>query len=482
MEQREKKKKSTGDWRLFVKLIRQTNPSKWALGVALVMSLATTLVSLVIPLFTKNLVNSLSLSSLSAWEIGGLVVAFIAQAVSSGVSIYLLNKVGQKVVADLRYLLWKKILVLPFSYYDNNQTGETTSRMTNDTGVVKTLITEHLTNFLSGVISIIGAISILLYLDWKMTLIMLVAVPLSALVLMPLGRQMHKISRGLQNETATFTSVLNQVLSEIRLVKSSNSEPLEYNRGKTGITNLYQYGLREARVQAMISPLVGLVLMTLMVVIIGYGGVRVSSGALTAGDLVAFLLYLFQIVIPMTQITQFFTQLQKTMGATERIISILGDDEEDHTVGRVVQDVDQPIVVDHVTFGYKESEAVLQDLHFTIQPGEVTAIVGPSGGGKTTMFSLLERFYQPQSGQIRLGADDIAEYSLPSWRSRIGYVSQESPLMAGTIRENICYGMEREVGDAELQQVAEMAYADGFIDELPEKYETEVGERGIKLS
>ncbi|MGZ4162862.1 MAG: ABC transporter ATP-binding protein [Tumebacillaceae bacterium] len=482
MEQREKKKKSTGDWRLFVKLIRQTNPSKWALGVALVMSLATTLVSLVIPLFTKNLVNSLSLSSLSAWEIGGLVVAFIAQAVSSGVSIYLLNKVGQKVVADLRDLLWKKILVLPVSYYDNNQTGETTSRMTNDTGVVKTLITEHLTNFLSGVISIVGAISILLYLDWKMTLIMLVAVPLSALVLMPLGRQMHKISRGLQNETATFTSVLNQVLSEIRLVKSSNSEPLEYNRGKTGITNLYQYGLREARVQAMISPLVGLVLMTLMVVIIGYGGVRVSSGALTAGDLVAFLLYLFQIVIPMTQITQFFTQLQKTMGATERIISILGDEEEDHTVGRVVQDVDQPIVVDHVTFGYKESEAVLQDLHFTIQPGEVTAIVGPSGGGKTTMFSLLERFYQPQSGQIRLGADDIAEYSLPSWRSRIGYVSQESPLMAGTIRENICYGMEREVGDAELQQVAEMAYADGFIDELPEKYETEVGERGIKLS
>ncbi|MGZ4123175.1 MAG: ABC transporter transmembrane domain-containing protein, partial [Tumebacillaceae bacterium] len=205
MEQREKKKKSTGDWRLFVKLIRQTNPSKWALGVALVMSLATTLVSLVIPLFTKNLVNSLSLSSLSAWEIGGLVVAFIAQAVSSGVSIYLLNKVGQKVVADLRDLLWKKILVLPVSYYDNNQTGETTSRMTNDTGVVKTLITEHLTNFLSGVISIIGAISILLYLDWKMTLIMLVAVPLSALVLMPLGRQMHKISRGLQNETATFT-------------------------------------------------------------------------------------------------------------------------------------------------------------------------------------------------------------------------------------------------------------------------------------
>lgn len=474
-------KKQKG-WRQFIHLVQQTKPSKLFLCIALLLSVSTTVVGLLVPLFTKNLINDFSLSSLSTGRIILLVSAMLIQALASGISIYLLNHIGQSVVAGIRERLWKKLLVLPVSYYDENQTGETVSRMTNDTAIVKGLITDHLANFLTGMISIIGSIIVLFILDWKMTLLMLIAIPLSFMILVPLGRKMHQVSKGTQDETARFTSVIQQVLSEIRLVKASNAEMIEYKNGKKGITQLFQYGLKEAKIQAMIAPIIGLVIMLLLVVILGYGGMRVSSGALTAGDLVAFIMYLFQIVMPMGQLTSFFTQFQKATGATERIISILETDEEDNDSEQKVQNVNQSITVDHLSFSYKNGENVLKDISFSVEPGKVTAIVGPSGSGKTTLFSLLERYYQPQQGLIRLGVEPITHFSLQSWRSQIGYVSQESPIVSGTIRDNICYGLEKEVDDADLYRVAKMAYADQFISELPEGFNTEVGERGIKLS
>ncbi|MMZ52848.1 Multidrug resistance ABC transporter ATP-binding/permease protein BmrA [compost metagenome] len=474
-------KKQKG-WRQFIHLVQQTKPSKLFLCIALLLSVSTTVVGLLVPLFTKNLINDFSLSSLSTGRIILLVSAMLIQALASGISIYLLNHIGQSVVAGIRERLWKKLLVLPVSYYDENQTGETVSRMTNDTAIVKGLITDHLTNFLTGMISIIGSIIVLVILDWKMTLLMLIAIPLSFMILVPLGRKMHQVSKGTQDETARFTSVIQQVLSEIRLVKASNAEMIEYKNGKKGITQLFQYGLKEAKIQAMIAPIIGLVIMLLLVVILGYGGMRVSSGALTAGDLVAFIMYLFQIVMPMGQLTSFFTQFQKATGATERIISILETDEEDNDSEQKVQNVNQSITVDHLSFSYKNGENVLKDISFSVEPGKVTAIVGPSGSGKTTLFSLLERYYQPQQGLIRLGVEPITHFSLQSWRSQIGYVSQESPIVSGTIRDNICYGLEKEVDDADLYRVAKMAYADQFISELPEGFNTEVGERGMKLS
>ncbi|WP_412161553.1 ABC transporter ATP-binding protein [Aneurinibacillus migulanus] len=474
-------KKQKG-WRQFIHLVQQTKPSKLFLCIALLLSVSTTVVGLLVPLFTKNLINDFSLSSLSTGRIILLVSAMLIQALASGISIYLLNHIGQSVVAGIRDRLWKKLLVLPVSYYDENQTGETVSRMTNDTAIVKGLITDHLANFLTGMISIIGSIIVLFILDWKMTLLMLIAIPLSFMILVPLGRKMHQVSKGTQDETARFTSVIQQVLSEIRLVKASNAEMIEYKNGKKGITQLFQYGLKEAKIQAMIAPIIGLVIMLLLVVILGYGGMRVSSGALTAGDLVAFIMYLFQIVMPMGQLTSFFTQFQKATGATERIISILETDEEDNDSEQKVQNVNQSITVDHLSFSYKNGENVLKDISFSVEPGKVTAIVGPSGSGKTTLFSLLERYYQPQQGLIRLGVEPITHFSLQSWRSQIGYVSQESPIVSGTIRDNICYGLEKEVDDADLYRVAKMAYADQFISELPEGFNTEVGERGMKLS
>ncbi|WP_438492939.1 ABC transporter ATP-binding protein [Paenibacillus sp. IHBB 3054] len=466
----------------FLKLLHETKPSYGLLALAVGLSMISTLVGLVIPMFTKNLVDGFSLASISKLQIAGIAGAFVAQTIAGGVSIYLLNYVGQKIVAGLRDRLWRKFLVLPVAYYNDNRTGESVSRMTNDTGILKTLISEHLASLFTGVISIVGSISVLLYLNWKMTLVLFTVLPLSALILVPLGRQMYKISKGTQDETASFTATLSGVLSEIRLVKSSGAEQREYEAGRTGIMNLLSFGIREGKISAMISPLVSFVFMMLLVVIIGYGGMQVSSGALTAGELVAFILYLIQIVMPLTQLTQFFTQVQKAKGASERIIETLAAEEEIYEGAEEADGLQGPIAIEDLSFGYKTGEQVLDKVSFSMLPGQVTAIVGPSGGGKTTLFSMLERFYEPQHGVIKLGGKPVSAFSLRSWRKLIGYVSQESPLLSGTIADNLGYGLDRKISEEEMRRAAAMAYADGFIRELPDGYQTDVGERGVKLS
>ncbi|WP_146553151.1 ABC transporter ATP-binding protein [Rummeliibacillus sp. SL167] len=476
-----KQTKEKKGWRQFLQLVQQTKPSKLMIGIALILSLTTTGVGLLVPLFTKNLVNDFSMSALNAKNVSFLVIAILAQALASGFSIYLLNRIGQSVVASIRDRLWKKLLVLPVSYFDEHPSGETVSRMTNDTSVVKELISDHLANFVAGIISIIGSIIVLFILDWKMTLMMFISIPLAALILVPLGKSMYKISKDTQDETAKFTAILQQVLSEIRLVKSSNAEEKEYGNGKRGITNLLHFGLKEAKVQSLISPIITLVMMILLVLLLGYGGMRVSSGALTAGSLVAFIMYLFQIIMPMAEMANFFTQFQKATGATERIIAIL-ESEKELDAAEEVQNIHESIKVEHVNYSYNMKDQILKDINFNIEAGNVTAIVGPSGSGKTTLLSLFERFYSPNSGRISIGGKSINDFSLSSWRSQIGYVSQENPIVSGTIRDNICYGMNREVTDEEIATVAKMAYADQFIADLPNGYDTEVGERGMKLS
>jgi ATP-binding cassette, subfamily B, bacterial AbcA/BmrA len=480
MEQNRIEKKRF-DWRLFLALVKGTNPPRRIMITALVMSLLTTGVGFAVPLFTKRLVDGFSGQSFTGGQIAILVAAFVLQALASGLSIYLLAKVGHHVVAKLREKLWDKLLRLPVRFHHNNDTGETLSRVTNDTAIVKELITEHLTSFVTGIISIVGSIIILLILDWKMTIVMLLAVPVAIVIIMVLGRQMYRVSKMMQEETAKFTAVLNQVLPEMKLVKASNAEHVEQERGNKGIRTLFTYGLKEAKIQALLSPLMLFIMMLLLVTIIGYGGVRVASGALSAGDMVAFILYLFQIIMPMTQLSMFFTHLQKAMGATERIYDVLGEETEDAEKGNPITSVDGDLHIDEVSFAY-QAEQVLHNLSFTAPGGKVTAIAGPSGGGKSTLFGLLERYYEPTSGVIRLGAEPISNFKLQDWRRQIGYVAQETALLSGTIRENICYGLEREIPQEELERVSEMAYAKQFVEELPDGFETKVGERGVKLS
>ncbi|WP_404323130.1 ABC transporter ATP-binding protein/permease [Cytobacillus firmus] len=468
----------------FISLILSTKIPKTALIIGLTASILTTLTGLVVPLLTKNLVDGFSVESLSVPLIIGIGTAFILQAIISGISIYLLSYVGQKVVARLRDRMWMKLIRLPVRYFDQQSSGQTVSRVVNDTSIVRELITSHFPQFITGIISIIGAIIILLVMDWKMTLLMLTSVPITLAIMIPLGRKMAKISRGLQDETAIFTGNITQTLGEIRLMKSSTAEQNEEEKGLDGIDKLLGYGLREARIFAMIGPTMYLIMMVVIVMIIAYGGMRVASGSMSTGSLVAFLLYLFQIIMPITSFAMFFTQLQKAKGATERIIEILEEPLEDGQDGIEMDISSKPITIQNVSFSYSAEESVLENISLEAQPGQMIALAGPSGSGKTTLFGLLERFYEPDAGDIKIGHTPIQEISLKSWRGQIGYVSQESAMMAGTIRENLCYGLKNpeNIPDEELWEVAKMAYADQFIANFPKGLDTEVGERGVKLS
>ncbi|MEC1533994.1 ABC transporter ATP-binding protein [Bacillus haynesii] len=468
----------------FFSMILTSGVPRLALTVGLTASLVTTLVGLSIPLLTREMVDGFSANSINLALAGILALVFIVQAVCDGFSTYFLSYAGQKVVASLRERMWFKLLRLPIRYFDEKTSGETVSRVVNDTGIVESLISDHFPQFVSGIITIVGSVIILLIMDWKMTLLMLISVPITTFIMIPLGMKMQRISKTLQDETASFTGHVQQTLSEIRLMKASNAEHTEKMKGLSGISKLFQYGLKEARIFALVSPFMHLVIMIVIVAIIGYGGIRVSDGTMSAGSLIAFLLYLFQIIFPITSFTMFFTQLQKAKGATVRIIEILHTEEEEGQEGLEMDISNLPIRAENVSFSYGDGESVLREVSFDVDPGQMIAFVGPSGGGKTTMFGLLERFYEPDSGAIHIGETPISKLSMKSWRSQIGYVSQDSPMMSGTIRENLCYGLDHadSIDDQALWKVAEMAYADTFIKQFPEQLDTEVGERGVKLS
>ncbi|RST60413.1 ABC transporter ATP-binding protein [Siminovitchia terrae] len=465
----------------FIQLIKIGKPAIGVLGFAILLSLLETGASLIVPLFTKNLVDQVAKSGIEMSLILLLLGAFIIQTISGGVSFYLMSYIGEQFVSNIRKRLWDHILELPIPYFDKHQSGETMSRVTQDTNTVKMLITNHLVSSVSGIVSIIGALIILIMIDWKMTLIMLCSIPISMIVLFPLGRKVYSISKQTQDELASFNAHLGRVLSDIRLVKSYNGQLLERKKGYKGIQELFRFGLKEAKIQAIVSPFMTTILMVVLVILIGYGGARVASGDLTAGSLVAIIIYMFQIVIPFSQLATFFTNYQKAMGATERIQDLLNlSIERDHNQGKTNHE--ETIIFDRISFGYESGKTILKDLSFQIEPGQTVAFVGPSGSGKTTIFSLIERFYEPQHGSINIGNMDIQKLQLTNWREKIGYVSQESPIMSGTIKDNICYGLQKSVDEAEIRQAAELANAAGFIENLPNQYDTEVGERGMKLS
>jgi len=468
----------------FIELLRSTNLPLWMLVVGIMGSLLTTATNLAIPLLAGNFIDGVSLEFLNAGIITVIIGVIILRVVFDGVSSYLLSKAGQHVVASLREQMWFKMIRMPIPYFDQHASGELVSRIISDTSVVQQVITSYLSQFISGLLTIIGVIGLLFAMEWQMTLVMILCVPLMFVVLFPLGKRMGRIARKTQDETATFNGSIQQTLSEARLMKSSTAEATEAGAGEEGIDRLYQLGLKEAKIVAVIRPLMYVVVMVIMLTIIGYGGMRVANNTMTIGSLVTFLLYLFQIMGPVMIFTNFFTQLQRAAGATNRISHILDLDEEVSQSGMTLDIKGLSLQFENVSFSYEEDETVLKNISFSAQAGQKVAFAGPSGGGKTTLFSLIERFYEPDAGSILIGNTPIKDIKMKSWRDQLGYVSQDNAMMAGTIRENLSYGLEdaANIADDQLWEVAEMAYAAQFIKEFPNGLETVVGERGIKLS
>ena len=405
-------------------------------------------------------------------------IIFIGGLIVGALSGLILGIFGEDVVAKLRKTLWQKLLHLPIKYFDNTKTGEISSRLVNDTSQVKNLLANTLPNAVTSLLQFFGALVIMMAMDWQMTLIMFIAVPLVVVALLPIMQQSRKIGRKRQDELANFSSDSTSVLSEIRLVKSSNGEPKELNVGSNRISSLYDIGVKEAFINSLTQPIINMIMMLLFLGILGYGAIRVMNGSLTMGALVSFLMYLFQIMSPVIIISQFFNELSKTSGSTQRI-------NEPEEIAQDEQNVDitnKELKLEHVDFSYEDGKQILHDINVQAKPNTVVAFAGPSGGGKSTIFSLIERFYKPTAGEITIGGENIDEISLENWRKQLGLVGQNSAVMPGTIRENLLYGLEREVSDDELWQALDMAYAKNFVQEMDDQLDTQIGERGIKLS
>lgn len=457
----------------------------WPVGliiVAVTIASIGSLTGLLVPLFTGQVVDKFTFESISPVFIIALVAVFLVNAVLSGFGYYLLNKIGEKIIYAIRSLLWGHIIHLKMPFFDKNESGQLMSRLTDDTKVINDFISQKLPGFFPSVITLIGSLIMLFVLDWQMTLLTFITIPIFILVMVPLGKIMQKISTNTQTEIANFSGLLGRVLTEMRLVKVANTEKLELDKAHSNLKKIYDLGLKQAKIAAVVQPISGIIMLITIGIILGFGGMRIASGAISAGTLVAMIFYVLNLSMPLINLSTLVTDYKKAVGASQRIYEILHEPLENIDVPNFQDEIPTgDLKFDHVYFGYDDTP-VLKDVSFNVLRGEVTAFVGPSGSGKSTLFSLIERMYEIDQGGIYYNGTFIDALSLTDWRRKIGYVMQSNAMMNGTIRDNILYGVDREVSEEELIHYAKLANCHEFIMEFEQGYDTIVGERGLKLS
>lgn len=460
----------------------------WPYGLiiaAVIISSLGSISGLLIPLFTGRLVDKFSTSTIN-WNIVLLFAGiFIANALLSGIGIYLLSKIGEKMIYDIRSILWEHIIKLKMPFFDKNESGQLMSRLTDDTKVINEFISQKLPQLLPAVITLIGSIVMLFIMDWQMTLLTFIAIPIFMAIMIPLGRKMQKISMNTQTEIANFSGLLGRVLTEMRLVKVSNTERQELNNAHSNLREIYNLGLRQAKITAVIQPISSVIMLLMIAVILGFGAIRIATGAITAGALIAMIFYVMQLSMPLMNLSTLVTDYKKAVGASSRIFEIMQEPIEPMEDLQPIEDIsinDGELSFENVDFKY-DIKTILSNVSFLIPQGEqVSAFVGPSGSGKSTIFNLIERMYDIESGDIKYGTQSIYDVPITNWRNKIGYVMQSNSMMSGTIRDNILYGINREVSDEELVKYAKLANCHDFIMQFDDGYDTLVGERGLKLS
>lgn len=451
---------------------------------AIIISSLGSISGLLIPLFTGRLVDKFSTSSIN-WNIVILFAGiFIVNALLSGIGIYLLSKIGEKMIYDIRSILWEHIIKLKMPFFDKNESGQLMSRLTDDTKVINEFISQKLPQLLPAVITLVGSIVMLFIMDWQMTLLTFIAIPIFMAIMIPLGRKMQKISINTQTEIANFSGLLGRVLTEMRLVKVSNTERKELNNAHYNLRAIYDLGLKQAKIVAIIQPISSVIMLLMIAIILGFGAIRIATGAITAGALIAMIFYVMQLSMPLMNLSTLVTDYKKAVGASSRIFEIMQEPVEPMTDLEPVANVsitDGELAFEEVNFKY-DVQPILNDVSFRIPQGKVSAFVGPSGSGKSTIFNLIERMYETEAGDIKYGEQSIYDIPVTNWRQKIGYVMQSNSMMSGTIRDNILYGINREVSDEELIRYAKLANCHDFIMQFDDGYDTLVGERGLKLS
>jgi subfamily B ATP-binding cassette protein MsbA len=419
-----------------------------------------------------------------------MMVAIIAIIAVKNAFVWLAGQLGaslqENVTRDLRDSVFEHLQRLPLRYFQRTKTGQIISRVLSDTEQTKALITELVTRTLQNIAQIVGTIVILLSYSVKLTFVALVIAPLLTLALQPVLRKLRKGHRRLRGDYGEITSVLQEAVSGVRLVKSFRGESYEDVRF-TQASHRYSSGMvRITRIAALSQPMTELIGVSVAMLILWLGAREVilgGPGAMDSATLITFMIMVMRLLPPLKQLSQAPTTAQQSFASAERLFEVLDQPTEtqlDHGT-RLVDGLRESIAFERVSFAY-DDELVLRDVSFTARRGEVVALVGASGAGKSTLVDLIPRFYEPSSGVIRLDGVDTREIALASLRGLTGIVSQDTVLFNDTVRSNIAYGAGDRFTDEQIEAAARAANAHGFISELPDGYATVLGERGTRLS
>ncbi len=473
-------------WRVLRRIYGYSRPYRARLYCGLLLTVVATMVWLTIPLGLRSLLDSVfeeadrGLLNLLA---AGMLLLFALQSVVSIGSHYLIGWVGERVVTDLRQQVYGHLLRLGLRFYSDRRLGELTSRLTNDVGAVRSAVTDALAQLLMQTLSLLGSLSLMVALNWRLSVVIFLAIPGVALGSRHLGLRIRELSRRVQDRLADTTAVAEEVMGAVRVVKAFAREPYEATRYNSAVEDLFVTARQRVWISALFSSIIGFLFLFALVIIFWYGGNEVLAGRLTAGALVAFIFYAFNIARSVMDISRLYTTLNSSAGASERLFELLETPPEigDTTGAAELPPVEGAVGFDDVDFHYEEGHPVLRDITFAVAPGETVAVVGPSGVGKTTLLHLVLRFFDPGSGRITVDGHDIREVTLRSLREQMGLVAQDVHLFGISVKENIRYG-RLDATDEEIEAAARDANAHGFISRLPEGYDSQVGEKGVKLS
>ncbi|MFM1874936.1 MAG: hypothetical protein RL266_673 [Bacteroidota bacterium] len=416
-----------------------------------------------------------------------LLVVFVLQAVFSFFRIYLFVNVTENVLADLRKDTYNSIIRLPMAFFSKNRTGEISSRIATDINMLSDTFTTVVAEFLRQSMLIVGGIAFLAYTSVELTLVMLCVVPVVAIFAVFFGRIIRRISKENQDQLAASNTIVEETLAGIVNVKAFANEAFESLRYSKSVSAIVAKGLEGARARGLFASFIIFCLFGSIVGVIWYGARLVNQDLMSFGDLIQFVLYSVFVGASVGGIAEMYAQVQKAVGAAERVLDLMKEESEpyssDSEVSKRVSSISGGISFEDVHFRYptREDIVVLNGVSFKANPGDTIALVGPSGSGKSTIASLLLRFYDPNSGAIRIDGNDTKEMGLEFLRNQMAIVPQDVILFGGTIRENIEYGKPGATME-EIEEAARKANAHIFVDSFPEKYDTVVGERGIQLS
>jgi subfamily B ATP-binding cassette protein MsbA len=442
---------------------------------------------LILPLVIRNLVDLIfvdnDLPQLNRLAIG-LFIVFILQSIFSFAHRLSLAYVGENAVKDIRVEVYSHLQALSLRFFGDYRTGEIVSRITNDTSLLQSAITDDLVALLRQGITLIGAAILLFWLDWRLTLIILLGIPFITLTMVWLGRKIRRESKEVQDALAKSASVVEETTAGVRIVKSFARERYEIKRFSRAVEETYAAAMRRAKIGAVLGPIIGFMAFASITITLWFGAYEVLQGRLTAGDLVAYLIYTMMVAAPIASLAGLYARFQGAMGATERLFDLM--DEKPDIVSKpgaiLLPQLRGEVNFEQVSFTYTEDIPVLREVSFRADPGKIIALVGPSGAGKSTLISLIPRFWDVDTGAVAIDGYDIREVDLRSLREQIGIVPQETILFSDSVFANIQYG-NLDATKEEVEAAAKAANAHDFIlNDLSEGYDTEVGERGVKLS